>query len=476
MRNFIILLCLSFATAVYSQTNQAEFDSLRQIIAQSKQDTNKVNSLLELSRRISQKDFVESKDLADEAIALSESLKWAKGVALGYKHRGFVYSNNTKYDEAMTAFQTSKTKYEAINDKKGIASLLNEIGAIHFYQNNLEQSLEHFSQAADLEFELGNLERSCGSLLNIANIHKATSNLPLSLEFFERALDLQTSLKSTEMETTIMVNIGALYSSLNDKNKAIQILERALKTAKSSGLLDLEGNIYANLSSSYSKLPNTEKALDYANKALAIFQELNYHRGMPIVLSLIGTIQHEKKEYSKALANYEEARVLLIEHGNKKDLGELITNLSSLLYDMGDYQNALSNAKEGLKLSQETQNLICEQSALFSLQKCYAKLGNTDAAYQNLRFFVDVKDSLFNEEKIREISQIEMQYAINREKLADSLVFNQKEIVLESQVQQAKQDKMFSFGIAGLLALLAIILYRNNQRKRQTNELLSQQK
>lgn len=476
MRNFILFLCLSLTTVLYSQVNQAEVDSLRHIIAQTKRDTNEVNSLLELSRKLSQKDFAEAKDLANQAIELSDSLNWPKGTAFGYKHLGFVYGNNVKLDEAMTAFQTSKAKFEAMNDRKGIASLLNEIGVIYYYKSDYEQSIENFNKAANLEFELNNLERSSGILLNIANIHKSRSNLPMALEFFERALDMQSSLKSGDMKTTILINMGLLYSDLNNNKKAIQILERALKICEATDILDLKGTIYVNLSSSYSEEGDIDKALPYANKALALFRELDYHRGIPLVLSLIGNIRHEKNDYLEALANYEEAYTILKEQQNNNDLSELLSNLSSLSYDMGNYQNALSQAKESLKLSRESKNLESEQAALFSLQQCYAKLGNNNAAYQNLLAFIDVKDSLFNEEKLREVNQVEMKYAINREKLADSLVFDQKKIVLETEVQQAKQDKWFLFGIAGLLVLLATILYRNNQRRRQTNELLSKQK
>ena len=219
-----------------------------------------------------------------------------------------------------------------------------------------------------------------------------------------------------------------------------------------------------------------EKSTAFTDRALEIFNAINYHPMIPNVVHQIANNFHRQEKYEKAKEKYEEAYRLFEAQGNLTEAASVASNLSEVLFYLGEHHKSLKYAKEALEIGVELEYLPVQRGALHSIQKNYAALQNSEKAYEYLTKYTEVNDSLYNEDKIREVNQVEMNYAFSRQQLADSLAFNTEKIILESQVQQERQGRWFFLGIAGLLGLLAVVLFRNNQQRQQTNELLSIQK
>lgn len=476
MRKTFTLILLFGITVLFGQIDEQEVDSLLQVVEMSNLDTNEVKALYTLTHWLSQKEPEAAENYANRAIQLADSLGWSKGMALGYKNLGFVHRNNSRLNQSLEPFQKSLAIFEAIKDKSGMASLVNELGVTYFYLGDYSQAIEYFKQASDLEFELGNIYRSAGLQMNIGNVYKHRSNYPMALESFEKAFDLQSSIDDHKLMASTLLNIGSLHILLNENDKAIISFKEGLENAELANNTEYIGSACLSLSSIFMVKKQFKEALDYANKGLNSYKEVDFHTGVPVAIHSIGLIYYAKGDNKKALENYEEAYSLLENTNIKHELGKLYNSLAEVWTDMGDTKKALGYARKAKVLGEELGHIEVQKNALFFLQKNYAAIGNSKSAYENLNNYNLLNDSLLNESKIKEITQIEMQYAFNREQLADSLAFENEKIILKSEVKRERQARWFFLGIAGLLGLLAMVLYRNNQRRRQTNQLLSEQK
>ena len=109
------------------------------------------------------------------------------------------------------------------------------------------------------------------------------------------------------------------------------------------------------------------------------------------------------------------------------------------------------------------------------LSEIYEELGQRNNAYQYLKRYQEIrarKDQLDIENRLADIQINEIiQQSQIKIKAAE-----QKRLIA---AQESKTQRLWNFGISGALLsalLLSFILYRNNQSKKKTNELLSEQK
>lgn len=99
----------------------------------------------------------------------------------------------------------------------------------------------------------------------------------------------------------------------------------------------------------------------------------------------------------------------------------------------------------------------------------YKEKGQTDSAYDYLQLSVDLKDSLYNLEKVRQFQTLTFNEATREQQQLQKAELDQK--------QYETRVKMYGL-LAGLLIVLAIafLLYRNNKQKQKINFSLQTQK
>src|SRR4051812_31279776 len=118
----LLILLFAFSFNLYAQSDSVKIDSLKKILQTQKEDSNKVNTLNELSIAFSQtSDVKKSRQNAIEALALSEKINFEKGSANAHSLIGYSYmfSPDQNYIQALKSFNEALKIRIKINDKKG---------------------------------------------------------------------------------------------------------------------------------------------------------------------------------------------------------------------------------------------------------------------------------------------------------------------------------------------------------------------
>src|SRR5438067_498915 len=124
------VLFLLLPVMCYAQNRQ--LDSLKKLLQVSKEDTLRVNILLEMNKSAVNANPEEAIKYSNEALVLSEKIHFAKGKALAYKRNGVGYYMQSKYPETLDNWLKSLAVFDSIGDKVGIANLESNIGAVYF--------------------------------------------------------------------------------------------------------------------------------------------------------------------------------------------------------------------------------------------------------------------------------------------------------------------------------------------------------
>ena len=132
---FIIVLVIFFCS-VFTNSFANETDSLKKLLTTKIADTTRVNVLNALSKSLFSLNPDSSVAVATTAKTLAERINYKTGLALAYKNMGIGYYYQGNYKEAILSWQQAIEVYKGIGDKKGIANMLNNQGAIYFNQGD----------------------------------------------------------------------------------------------------------------------------------------------------------------------------------------------------------------------------------------------------------------------------------------------------------------------------------------------------
>jgi serine phosphatase RsbU (regulator of sigma subunit) len=156
-------------------------------------------------------------------------------------------------------------------------------------------------------------------------------------------------------------------------------------------------------------------------------------------------------------------------------------DLASIYDEKGDYSNVKNYAQKGLDASIVIGSKRYKQFAYDLLSRAEYHLGNYKKAYELHLNYTTIKDSILNEESIKNTSMLEAKYE-NQKKLAE-IERLEKEKEIEKQenaknsalIERDKIVKIALFSGLGLLVLLAFVLLKGLRQKKRDNEVISSQ-
>ncbi|MCW8850452.1 MAG: tetratricopeptide repeat-containing sensor histidine kinase, partial [Melioribacteraceae bacterium] len=413
----IIIITLFFSRVSLSQQNKA--DSLIHLL-KSVNGEKKVEILNDLADIYQFIDTHEALKYAEKGIILADSIGYKKGLAGCYGSLGYGYIN---LDNIKAEAYTNKALEirKAIQDKAGIATSLNVLGVLNYYQGEYLKSIEYHLEALKLREQIGDPVKIATSYNNIAIVNIALENFESALDYLHRALKIRTETDNHRAIAIIKVNIGKIKSLQGNNQEALSSFYEALKINKEFGIHKSTADTYQNIASISKVLDNTQGALNYYDSALVIYNTLDEKNG-------IANVQNGLAQVYTSIGKYD----LAIEH-------------SLVALNNSDIINSLEN----------------KSIALETLHTCYKNKNDYQKAYQFLSLHENAIEELTNSDKVKKLAKIELDYRLEKMKLA--------------QEEKLKNQRLFIFLLV-LIVLFGIIivglLIRNTKNKKKVNEEL----
>ncbi len=154
-----------------------EYDSqkYRQILASYRE--NEKNK--QLIKNIAQTHYLSAKSYASDYLHEKAEKEILKAIALDdtnglYLHEfGYMLHNTARYDEALKYFEQSLAIRQAIGDRSGEGTTLNNISQIYQARGDLTTALEYLQKSLAIQEAIGDKSGMCATLFNIGHIHLA---------------------------------------------------------------------------------------------------------------------------------------------------------------------------------------------------------------------------------------------------------------------------------------------------------------
>ncbi|HKY54888.1 MAG TPA: tetratricopeptide repeat protein, partial [Anaerolineales bacterium] len=420
-----------FSTAALCQDQ--EIKKLKRSISQGKDDSIKVNNLIELSGLYLDSDIQVAIKHGTEAKDLAEKIGFQKGLGYAYKAIGRAHYIQSNFTEALEQYQHSLEVFEAISFKGGIANIQGNIGAVYYNMGDDAKAIEYHLKSLRVAEEINDKLRIATALNNIGSVYKnQPSTTGQALGYYLRANYIFTAIKYDDGIGTASMNIGEIYKEKRSYDSAIYFLDKSLEvyrgTIDATFPLSLIGEIYADQN-------EFKEALEYQFKALEIATNLDAKIEMTQSLLEIAKTQSKKGSDRLAISSYKKA----------EKLSKEITA-----------RNELRQAYEGLS-------------------KTYSKIGDYKTAYNYEKLFSAIKDTLYNTANDKKMQRLQFNFDIEKKQAEIDLLT--KDQALKDATIQRQKILNRSAAITGVLLFFVILgFYQRYRYIRKTNKIIKNER
>ena len=188
---------------------------------------------------------------------------------------------------------------------------------------------------------------------------------------------------------------------------------------------------------------------------------------MAIIYNNIGDCYYNLQKYNQSIAYIEKSLKLSEEIGAKHIIASDLNLLGRSYYQLKSYTKAKNYLQQSIDLAKEIGFLISIKYSSETLSWVEKELGNYQAAYEAQVLFKEISDSLFNEEKSKQIASLEIQYETEK-KEQEIATLNQ-----QTQIQELELNRytllMTILGISLVVLVLGGVVAYLIIRQRQLN-------
>ena len=437
MKYILIFSLLFLNSLVLFPSSRA--DSLKQLLNEAKHDTVRYKLAYNIVLEIINTDHKEGLKYSFIEYQLASKYPEKYNVAEALQHIGYAYSFLGHYDSSIMYLNQG---YELAKKDTGIlaANICNILGGIYFDIGEYNRAQKYHLEALTRGEEQENKE-FC------AKVYNGLASTYIEMKYYDKA------------EEYLMKSLNYFLPKKNP-----------------SRLLTL----YNNLGTLYSYEEEYEKALKYFNKCLELSKQINHAIGQAYSMANIGETWLRNNEPIKALEHYLEAEKIFKAAGMDYGLVGVKSGIASSYLETGSLSNAKKYFTEVLEIA-ESQGIKRYMKAAYSgLSELYEKQGNTGKALEYYKLFKSTTDSIFNEEKSRQIANMRIGYETEKAEQQIQLLQDQKELQslrIKKQETDLRNQRYVTIGIiltAIVIILFGALLFRNNRlkQKSQYSELL----
>ncbi len=315
-------------------------------------------------------------------------------------------------------------------------------------------------------------------LINTGIAYSIKSDYVRSIKYYLKAVNLSESIISQYPEEkeyyqkALIIcysNIGILYYLDKKYLKSIEIFKKSIPLIEKSGTKEQLGQLYNNIGVNYFALKKYQKALDYYQKALDFFKKTNSRKDIAMSYSNIGEVYSSINEREKALSYLKKAVEIKKETDDNYGLEVAYYNMAKLYFDEGNFENAVKYANKSLNIARIIDNQHDIINDLDLLSRSYAANNQYKEAYKSLLQLKKINDSIFNENKEKQLQELQTKYE-TKQKENEIMLFKEKEKKNRLERQMIISG-IFLLSIIFILIIVSLYNKRKNEKKLMEKEL-----
>ena len=423
MRGFLPIALVAFLLQLSMPARSDEIDSLKAALSAARTDTLRYDLCLKIGKAYRDSSYTKTLEYYQKSLDAVEKTRYKELVGDSYQNIGNIYMLLGEFDLAIENLNNALSIFESIDDLKNVAGVLNDIGLVYKNRSKYDVAAERFMRALKIYEQLHDVEGISIASNSIGQVMFYKGDYKGAIEFFKKYFDVNTVLHKPYAVAGAANNIASAYLELTDYSKAIDYFFISLRIYDSLGVSIGKAVIQDNLGSLFFDIAQYEDALKYHKAALQIFEEIeNPTRIIPTKI-----------------------------------------NIAKIYIQQNKVGAAIAELKEALSVAEPLGNVEQARDAYELLADAYGQTDDYKKAFECLKMYHVINDSIVNVEILQNIEQIRAEY--ESEKRSTEFQNTQRQIARQKWF-------LISMGVA-LILVFFIALFVMKKLQHQKKKILS---
>lgn len=445
MKRFFFLLLILASLTLSAQTNHL-IDSLESLLRTKQLTTEeKVHVLTDLSWEYDAFDPSKAKQLALEAVALSESNHLDKEKDKAREALASALNSGGDFDEAEKLYKELVLYYRQKNDNVSLTKMYNNLAMLYNDKGAFDEA------GKNLVLALNYAEKQTDTLLIVATYINLSNNYSLRNKRDEcmatllKAKPFADAFHEKKLKGQFYSSLGSACLHSSDKSKAFAYFREAEKIYQENKSDYNLARLYVNMGNGALAIDDNPLARTYLRKAISLFGAAYDPTALTAALANIGA-----SYFNEALMMPENRRRVKVD--------------SSLFY----MDSALAVANR-FKLMRHQIELNRKEADIYYLS------GRFKDAFIALNDYNLVRDSVMTLEKEREVQKLNTIYEVSKKDHQNMLLSKENEI----NALELNRTRYLMFSLSALIVIVSLgawLLIRQNRLKASAKALQLEQK
>jgi tetratricopeptide (TPR) repeat protein len=473
---FTLLLSLPCFPQKYLTLPYYNVDSLLQLLPD-QQGEERVNSLNCLAVML----FYEKTDLSiaytEEAMNLAKELDYDQGIADAFRNWGYIYQYQGNFPKALDNYIEALSLCEELDLKHTVGWIYYDIARTHFLASNYEKTIEYGYKALDVFRERKDRGSTVGDVRDtvlvyggLALAYRLTGDPGKAVEMNRMVLDLMNRNHFEKAVLAIFTwSVGYDYHSLDEIDSAKAYMHRTLAFPdENMNIQGIKARTEFTLGQMYRWEGNFDSALYYYQKADQWYRNNGILFWAGQTAMDLGWIYFKQNDFEKA-ENYLKQSVSIFNEMLLKNSWYSHDSLKHIV----TFGLELFSPMPPMQMKSMMWEYGC--NAFFRLYKLNETRSRTAEALKYHIAYSDALDTLNLLNQNMAIIELQTRYETEQKEKQIALLAHENEF----KAYKLNQSRIFIFGLAGLvllIAILAVIIIRMNTFREKQISLLLQQK
>lgn len=280
-------------------------------------------------------------------------------------------------------------------------------------------------------------------------------NYSRALNCLLEALRISEKIYLSKATAIVLTNLGALYTKQDEQRKALEYTFRAKEIFESL-------NDTLNLSGSYINIGNYYEALNFLDSASLntelgklYSEKIKFENGIGTSLNNLGNIKAKAKQNSLAIEYYRLSFAYFIKTEDYDGLCESYLGIARAFKTINKKDSTLYYARKSYSIALIKKfNKFIYDASLF-ISEYYQVNHQIDSAFAYQQIMIAAKDSLFSQEKVKQLQSLTIGETLRQQELAEEKL----------RAAEERKNNLQYMAIAAFIFLFALSIILISRRR-----------
>jgi tetratricopeptide (TPR) repeat protein len=421
----IIFFVSIFESPVFAQSN--EIDSLKKLVSGTNIETVKISILLDLQDVYSNRGMMQEALLVgDQALLMAKKIANSSLESKVKLNIGYTYIKANRFQQGFGYYFSNL--HENIKNQSDSDLIKTYWFIADAYNSFKPDSSVYYAKNGLFLANKMNYDKGREIMLwQLTNAYKSLSDNSKSLEYGLEYLKLIEKKADDNKTAYALLNIAQIYHLNRDYKKALGYYLEVDKLSKKLNDPEIYKQILLDFSDIYEKMDSLNMALIYGQQSLQKAEENRDSGYIGTSNNNLGNIYFKQRDFRFAKKSYLQAIPYLEKSLYNSFLCESYIGLARI----AEMNNEIDVA---IKLAHQT-SLVAKNSSINDkyllanqlLTNYYQKLNKIDSAFYFQSLVIQIKDSLFNTEKVKQLQLLSIEEDIRQKEIAEKILVEKEE-------------------------------------------------